>query len=95
MLQMNSSGEIVVVDNIEVPTGPNTGSRVEDPLFQTESFRTPTHTVENFHPSSIPLTVCDLYGNLGASPDQPMASKMPEVYVTYTIPLDHLTWYYP
>jgi hypothetical protein len=39
-LWMNSLREIVVVDNIEVPTGPNTGSGVDDPLFQSESFRT-------------------------------------------------------
>jgi hypothetical protein len=74
MLQMNSSREIVVVDNTEVPTGPNAGSGVEDPLFQSESFRTPTHTSRTFNPSSIPLTVCHLYENLGASPDPPMAS---------------------
>jgi hypothetical protein len=41
---MNSSGEIVVVENFEVPTGPNAGSGVEDPHFHSESFRTPTHT---------------------------------------------------
>jgi hypothetical protein len=37
------------------------------------------------------LTVRDLYDNLGASPDQPMASQMPETSVTYTVPLDHFT----
>jgi hypothetical protein len=88
---MNSFGEIVVVDNTEVPTGPNIGSGVKDPLFQSESFRTPTHTVIIFYPSSIPLTVCYLYDNLGASPEQPMASQMPETYVTYMVSLDHFT----
>jgi hypothetical protein len=91
MLWMNSSREIVVFDNTEVPTRPNVGSRVEDPLFQSESFRTPVHTVEISNPSSIPLTVHDLYENLGSSPDRPMASQMPETYVTYTVPLDHFT----
>jgi hypothetical protein len=64
---MNSSGEIVVVENTEVPTGPNAGSGVDDPLFQSESFRTPTHTAGIFNPSSAPSSVRDLYGNLGAS----------------------------
>jgi hypothetical protein len=35
------------------------------------------------------LTVRDLYNNLGAIPDQPMASQMLDMSVTYTIPLDH------
>jgi hypothetical protein len=65
---MNSAGEIVVVDNTGVSTGPNAGSGVEDPLFHSESFRTLTHTTGTYIPRSIPLTVCDLYGNLGASP---------------------------
>jgi hypothetical protein len=88
---MNSSGEIVVVDNTEVPTGPNTGSGVDDPLFQSESFRTPTHTAGIFNPSSAPSSVRDLYGTLGMSSNQPMASQMPETFVTYTVPLDHFT----
>jgi hypothetical protein len=91
IIRMNSSREIVVVDNIEVPTGPNARSGVEDPLFQSESFRTLAHTVETSNPSSIPLTVRDLYDNLGVSPDQPMASQMLEMFVTYTVPLDHFT----
>jgi len=33
---MKSSEEIVVVENIEVPTGPNAGYEVDDPLFQSE-----------------------------------------------------------
>jgi hypothetical protein len=36
LLQMNSSREIVFVDNTEVPTEPNVGSRVDNPLFQSE-----------------------------------------------------------
>ena len=74
MLRMNSSREIVFVDNIEVPTGPNAGSGVEDPLFQSESFRTPSHTIRNSNPSFIPLIVHDLYDNLIMSPNRPMAS---------------------
>jgi hypothetical protein len=88
---MNSSGEIVIVENIGVPTGPNAGSGVDDPLFPSESFRTSTHTVGVVNPSSTPLTVRDIYDNLGVSLDQPMASQMPEMFVTYTIPLDHFT----
>jgi hypothetical protein len=37
------------------------------------------------------LTIHDLYGNLGVSPDRPMASQVPETSVTYTVPLDHFT----
>ena len=66
---MNSFREIIVVDNIGIPTGPNVRSRGEDTLFQSESFRTLTHIVETSNPSSIPLTICDMYGNLGASLD--------------------------
>jgi hypothetical protein len=71
---MNSSGEIVVVENTRVPTGPNDRSGVEDLLFHSESFRTLAHAVGTSNPSYVPLTVLDLYGNLGASLDQPMAS---------------------
>jgi hypothetical protein len=86
---MNSSREIFVVENIGVPTRPNVGSGVEYPLFHSESFRTPTHIVKTSNPSYVPLKVCDIYGNLGASPDQPMESQVPETYVTYTVPLYH------
>jgi hypothetical protein len=88
---VNSSGEIVVIDDTEIPTRPNAGSGVEDPLFQSESFRTPAHTVGTSGFGSIPLTVRDLYGNLGVSPDRPMASQVPETSVSYTVPLDHFT----
>jgi hypothetical protein len=77
MLRMNSSGEIVVIKNFEIPIGPNAGSGVEDPLFHSEYFRTPAHTAGTFNPSSVPLTVRELYGNLGVSPDRPMASEVP------------------
>jgi hypothetical protein len=88
-LWMNSSREIFVVESTGVPIGPNVGSGVEYPLFPSESFRTPAHTAGVFNPSFIPLTVCDIYDNLGASPDQPMASQIPKTFVTYTIPLDN------
>jgi hypothetical protein len=88
---MNSSGEIVFVENIEVPTGPNAGSRVDDPLFQSESFRTPAHTAGIFNPSSAPSSGHDIFGTLRMSSNQPIASKMPETSITYTVPLDHFT----
>jgi hypothetical protein len=90
-LWMNSSGEIFVVENIEVPTGPNTGYGVDDPLFQSESFRTPTHTAEVFDSSSPPSSGHNLFGTLGMSSNQPMPSQMSETYVTYTVTLDHFT----
>jgi hypothetical protein len=45
---INSSGDIVVEDYTGIPTGPHTESVVDDLLFQSESFRTPVHTVRNF-----------------------------------------------
>jgi hypothetical protein len=63
--RVNSSREIVIVDDTEVPTEPNAGSRVEDPLFQSESFRTPTHAIGTFDFGFVPLKIRDLYGNLG------------------------------
>jgi hypothetical protein len=91
MLWMNSSGEIVVDENFEVPTGPNVGSGVEDPHFHSEYFRTSTHTIGTSNPNFVPLTVHDLYSNLGASPNRPIISQVPETYVTYIVPLDHFT----
>jgi hypothetical protein len=91
LLPVNSSGQVVVIDDTEIPTRPNIGSGVEDPLFQSESFRTPAHTIGTYGFGSIPLIVHDLYGNLGTSLDQPMASQVPETFVSYTVPLDHFT----
>jgi hypothetical protein len=90
-LRMNSSGEIVVVENTGVPIGPNAWSGVEDPLFPSESFRTPTHTTGTFNPSVSPSSIHDIYGNLGASPNQPMASQIPKMSIIYTVPLDQFT----
>jgi hypothetical protein len=88
---VNSSGEVVFIEETEVSTKPHTRSGVEDPFFQSESFRTPTHTVGTSGFGSVPLTFRDLYGNLGVSPDQPMESQVPETYVSYTVPLNHFT----
>jgi hypothetical protein len=88
---VNSSGEVFVIEDTEVPTGPHAGIEVEDPFFQSESFKTSTHTVGTSSFGYVPLTIRDLYGNLGASPDRPMASQVPEMSVSYTIPLNHFT----
>jgi hypothetical protein len=88
---MKSPGEIVVVENTKVPTRPNARFGVEDLLFHSESFRTLTHTIRTYNPSFVPLIVCNIYGNLGASPDQPMALQMTDTFVTYTIPLYNFT----
>jgi hypothetical protein len=96
-LWMNSLGELVVDENIEVPTGPNAESGVDDPLFQSESFITPLHTAGIFNLRSVPVRSIwgtaghDIFDTLGKSHNQPMASQMPETSVTYTIPLDHFT----
>jgi hypothetical protein len=89
ILRMNLAREIVVFDNTEVSIGPNAGSRVEDPLFHSESLRTPTHTAGMSIPSFIPLIVCNLYSNLGASHDQPMEAQVHGTSVTYIVPLDN------
>jgi hypothetical protein len=91
ILHMNSVGEIVVVDNTGVSTEPNARSGLGDPLFHSESFMTLTHTVGTSIPHFVPLIVHDIHGNLGASPDRPMASQVPETSITYIIPLDHFT----
>jgi hypothetical protein len=70
---MNLSREIIFVYNTEAPTRSNTGSGVENPLFQSEPFRTPTHTIGTSCFGSIPLIVRDMYNNLGEIPEQPMA----------------------
>jgi hypothetical protein len=88
---MNSLVEIVVVENIELPTGPTTGYGVDNPLFHSESFRTLTHTARIFNPSSSHSSGHDIFGALGTSSNQTMASQMSDTYVTYMIPLDHFT----
>jgi hypothetical protein len=61
-LQINSSGDIVAEEYIGIPTRPHAESGVDDPFFQSESFRTPVHTAGNFNPSSPVLVV--LFGEL-------------------------------
>jgi hypothetical protein len=98
LLQINSSGDIVAEEYIEIPTGPHTESGVDDPFFQSESFRTPVHTVGNFDPSTPgPSRTLwrtssgqDIFDKLGMShlrsrtPNQPMASQTPVNSTTYT-----------
>jgi hypothetical protein len=88
---VNRSGEVVFIEDIKVPTRPNARSRVEDPFFQSEPLRTMTHTLGTSRFGSIPLIVRDLYGNLGVSLDQPMASQVHETSVSYTMPLNHFS----
>jgi hypothetical protein len=52
LLQLNSLVEIITEDHTKIPIGPHAKSGVDDPLFQSESFRTPVHTAGNFNPSS-------------------------------------------
>jgi hypothetical protein len=97
-LWINSSGDLVVDEYIEVPIGPNAKSSADDPLFQSESFRTLVHTTRIFNPSFAPFHYFwrsssghDIFDKLGMIPNQPMASRMSVVSTTYTIPLDHFT----
>jgi hypothetical protein len=63
-LWINSSGDVVAEDYTGIPTGPHTESGVDDPLFQSESFRTLVHTAGIFNPSSCPcpFSLEDLFG---------------------------------
>jgi hypothetical protein len=88
---VKSFGEVAFIDDTKIPTRPNTGFGVEDPIFQSESFRNLDHTVGTYGFGSIYLTIRDLYSNLGESPDRPMAWKVLETSVSYTVPLDHFT----
>jgi hypothetical protein len=93
LLQINSSGDLVVDDYIEVHTRPNAKSSVVDPHFQSESFRTLVHTAGIFNPSSVPVrpfwrtslghTIFDKLTFL--------ASQTYVAYATYIIPLYHFT----
>jgi hypothetical protein len=59
LLQINSSGDIVVEDYTTIPTRPHTESGVDDPPFQSESFRTLVHTDGIFNLGS--THVCSLW----------------------------------
>jgi hypothetical protein len=80
---MNSSGELVVNENIEVPTGLNTEFGVDDPLFQSESFRTPVRNTGVFWKTSSGHDIFDKIEFL--------ASQTLMTFTTYTIPLDQFT----
>jgi hypothetical protein len=104
-LQINSSGDVVAEEYIGIPTGPHAESGVDDPFFQSESFRTPVHTAGNFDPSSPGPSRSlwrtssgqDIFEKLGMShlcprtSNQPMASHTPVTSTAYTVPLDHFT----
>jgi hypothetical protein len=104
-LSIKSSGDIVVEDYTRIPVGPHTESGVDDPFFQSESFRTLVHMAGKFDPSSS-SPVCslwrtswrqDIFEKLGMShlcqrtSNQPMASHTPVTSTAYTVPLDHFT----
>jgi hypothetical protein len=80
---MNSSGELVVDENIEVPTRPNVESGLDDPLFQSESFRTSVCNTRVLRKTS---SGHDIFDKLSF-----LASKTPMTSTSYTIPLDNFT----
>ena len=104
-LWLNSTGDIVTKYYTIILVGPHAESSVDDPPFQSESFRTLVHTVGNFDPSSSgPVRSLwktssgqDIFEKLGMShlrqrtSNQPMASHMPVNSIAYTVPLDHFT----
>jgi len=75
-LQMNSAGELVVIDPSEIPTRSHSNALVRNPLWTSNIVRSP------------PRMVQDLYG-LGTTADIPVISQILETFVTYTVPLDH------
>jgi hypothetical protein len=77
-LQLNSVGELVVIDPSDILTGSHSGPQVGDPLWTADIVR------------SSPRMVRDLYG-LGIGVDIPVISQIPKTSVTYTVPLDHFT----
>jgi hypothetical protein len=52
LLRLNSLGEIITEDHTRIPTGPHVESGVDDPPFQSQSFRTPVHTTGVFRRTS-------------------------------------------
>jgi hypothetical protein len=69
---------------------------VDDPPFQSESFRTLVHTFGIFNPRSVLIhsfwrtsSGHDIFDKLGMSPNQPMSSHTPITSTSYTIPLYH------
>jgi len=49
-LWINSSGDIIADEYIEITIEPHAECGVDDPFFQSESFRTLVHTVGKFNP---------------------------------------------
>jgi hypothetical protein len=71
---------------------------VDDPPFQSESFRILVHIVGIFNPSSVLVPSFqrtssrhNIFDKLGMSPNQPMSSHTPITSTSYTVPLDHFT----
>jgi hypothetical protein len=98
-------GDVVAEDYTRIPIGPHIDSGVDDPLFQSESFRTLVHTARIVNPISSP-PICSIwktssgqyiFEKLGMiclhqmTSDQPMESHMLVTSTTYTIPLDNFT----
>jgi hypothetical protein len=104
-LQLNLSGDIDIEYYTRILTGPHIYSGVDDPPFQSVSFRTLVHTAGNFDPSSSgPVRSLwktssgqDIFEKLGMShlrqrnSTQPMTSHTPMNSTPYTVPLDHFT----
>jgi hypothetical protein len=95
-LQINSSGDVVVEDYTRIPTRPYAESGVDNPPFQSESFRTLVHTGRIFNPSSVLVfslwrTASGhyIFYKLRMSPNQPITSHTPVTSTTYIVPLDH------
>jgi hypothetical protein len=76
-LQMNSAGELVVINPSDIPTGSHIEPHVGDPLWTTKIVHSPR-------------MVRELYG-LGIGVDIPVVSQLSETSTTYTVPLDHFT----
>jgi hypothetical protein len=91
-------GDIVAEDYTRIPIGPYTESGVDNPPFQSKSFRTLVHNTGIFNPSSVPIrsfwrtsSEHDIFDKLGMSPNQPMSSHTPVNSTAYIVPLDHFT----
>jgi hypothetical protein len=98
LLRINSLGDVVVEDYTRIPIGPYAESDVDDPPFQSESFRTLVHTAGIFNPSSVPFhsfwrtpSRHDIFDRLGMSPNQLMSSHTHVTSTSYTVHLDHFT----
>jgi hypothetical protein len=73
---------------------------VDDPPFQSESFRTLVHTSGIFNPSPVPVRSFwrtssghDIFDKLGMSPNQPMSSHTPVTSTSYTSTFRSFYWH--